>query len=453
MIGARTLALAAGLLTAAVSGAAAADQSALTPNLAISAPVLRFDWPGVEVGVATYEEGPTGLTVIRFPKQATAVVDVRGGAPGTVDTDALRLGYKDPFVDAIVFSGGSSYGLAAVAAVMPALKDDGERGGKWDNIAFSAGAIIYDFAGHRLNEVYPDARLAVEALHHVQPGVFPLGAQGAGRMAMQGSVFGCGAHSGQGGAFRQLGDTKIAVFVVVNAAGSVVRRDGALASCHSAAKGPLAAERLLAERAEHLTEEARHGLTSNTTISLVVTNRKMSPDELQRLAVQVHTSMARAIQPFSTSVDGDTLFAASTQEVGGEDAKPSVGGIELVAAEMMWDAVLSSVPTPDPVGPLTEIALPLDRLKPLEGRYRMGDHAVLDVALAGGVLTARLEGTPFFDLNATAVSLGAVGPLDFRIPGSRYGTALAFTTDGQGRGVGLTVNPGHWGQRGTRIPP
>jgi len=61
------------------------------------------------------------------------------------------------------------------------------------------GAIIYDFGGRRFNEIYPDKRLAQAALHALRPGVFPLGAQGAGRMAMQGSYFGCDAHSGQGG--------------------------------------------------------------------------------------------------------------------------------------------------------------------------------------------------------------------------------------------------------------
>jgi 6-aminohexanoate-oligomer endohydrolase len=146
-----------------------------------------FDWPAVEIGIGSYEEGPTGLTIFRFPNRASAVVDVRGGAPGTVNTDALRLDYGNAFVDAVVFSGGSSYGEEPITAVMTGLKEDGIRGGTRGNIAFSTGAIIYDFQGHRLNEVYPDKRLAQAALHDLRPGVFPLGAQGAGRMAMQGA--------------------------------------------------------------------------------------------------------------------------------------------------------------------------------------------------------------------------------------------------------------------------
>jgi hypothetical protein len=62
--------------------AAAADQNGLVANTAIDGPVLRFDWPAIEVGVGSYEEGPTGVTVIRFPKRASLAVDVRGGGPG-----------------------------------------------------------------------------------------------------------------------------------------------------------------------------------------------------------------------------------------------------------------------------------------------------------------------------------------------------------------------------------
>src|SRR5436309_840389 len=128
---------------AALGGVAAtaADQSGLVANTSIDGPVLTFDWPAIEVGIGSYEEGPTGVTVIRFPRRASVTVDVRGGAPGTVNTDALRLGYGRPFTDAIVFSGGSSYGEETIPAVATALKDDGIRSGDFREVAFVAGAI------------------------------------------------------------------------------------------------------------------------------------------------------------------------------------------------------------------------------------------------------------------------------------------------------------------------
>src|SRR5207253_4599419 len=111
-----------GFMTALSGGIAAADQAGLVANTGIDGPVLTFDWPAIEVGIGSYEEGPTGVTVIRFPKRASVTVDVRGGAPGTVNTDSLRLGYGRPFTDAIVFSGGSAYGEETVPAVATALK-------------------------------------------------------------------------------------------------------------------------------------------------------------------------------------------------------------------------------------------------------------------------------------------------------------------------------------------
>jgi L-aminopeptidase/D-esterase-like protein len=343
---------AAGILLAGFfdSVASAADQANLVPNTGINGPVLTFDWAAIEIGVGSYEEGPTGVTVIRFPKRASVTVDVRGGGPGTVNTDLLRLGYGRPFTDSIVFSGGSAYGEETITAVATGLKDDGIRSGDFFEVAIVPGAIIYDFGGRRFNEIYPDKRLAQAALHALRPGVFPLGSQGAGRMAMQGSYFGCNAHSGQGGAFRQIGGTKIAAFTVVNAAGAVTDRNGQLVACNKAKSwGHLTrTSELLRNLPQSLASDWKAvdpatdaGGTKNTTISLIVTNQKLDPASLQRLAIQVHTSMARAIQPFSTENDGDTLYAASTQEV---DSELSAINLSTIAGETMWDAVLASVP-------------------------------------------------------------------------------------------------------------
>jgi 6-aminohexanoate-oligomer endohydrolase len=321
-----------------------ADQSVLKANTEINGPTLSFDWPALEIGTGTYEEGPTGLTIVRFKGRASVAVDVRGGGPGTVNTDALRNGYGDAFTDAIVFTGGSAYGEEAITAVQSGLKDLGLRGGDWTNVAVVPGAVIFDFGGRRLNEIYPDKRLARAVLGALRPGVFPLGAQGAGRMAMQGGFFGCLAHSGQGGAFRQIGPVKIAAFVVVNAYGAVTDRDGRLVSCHrSAGWGNLTkTSELLAHLPASLKPDWEAGTTQNTTISLLVTNQKLFPWQLQRLAVQVHTSMSRGIQPFSTQLDGDALFAASTQEI--DDKALDSATLGAIASEIMWDAILASVP-------------------------------------------------------------------------------------------------------------
>lgn len=444
-------------LAAFAAPAWAGPQDDLPISTDTSGPVLNFDWPAVEVGIASYEAGPTGVTVFRFKNGAVGAVDVRGGAPGTILTDLLRLGYDRPIVNGIVLSGGSAYGLEAIAGVMTALKDDGEKSGKWTNIAVTPGAIIYDFLGHRLNEIYPDKRLGQAAARALRPGVFPLGAQGAGRMPMQGGYFGCGAHSGEGGAFRQIGDTKIAAFVVVNAYGAITDRDGNLVSCHRAAHwGSLTKTGELMSRApdsrnREWTPPAAGSGTRNTTISLVVTNRKMGWAGLQRLAVQVHTSMARAIQPFSTFDDGDTLYAVSTEEVGGDN--PAAIDLDTAAGEAMWDAILASVPQePAFTPPASPVAVAADTLARYPGTYKFGPNAVISVALADGKLSATLSGMGFFDLpENAAVPLQAISDTAFYVAG-RYNTRLSFVLDSAGKVAGALVNPGRWQQAGTREP-
>ena len=443
------------LLALALAHPADAAQDALVPDTEIAGPTLAFDWPAVEIGIGSYEAGPTGLTIFHFPARATAVVDVRGGSPGTLNSDALRLGYSSSFVDSIVFTGGSAYGEEAIASVQSGLKELGLRGTAFDNVAFVPGTVIYDFAAHRLSEIYPDARLARAALGALRPGIFPLGAQGAGRMAMQGSYFGCGAHSGQGASFHQRGPLKIAAFVVVNATGSVVDRDGKVVRCPPAERSGASPRivdfiKQIGSRTEP--EEAPALPTRATTLSLIMVNRQMSYAALQRLAVQVHTSMARGIQPFSTQEDGDTLFAVSTEEVAASDSKLTLLQLDALAGEAMWDAILASVPEePAFTPPAAPVAIAPERLARLVGRYRFGPHATLAIAVADGHLTARLEGQSFDDLRSDAdAALLATSETEFYIDG-RYRTRLAFRLGGDGKPIAAIVDPGRWQQLGERV--
>ena len=280
-------------------------------------------------------------------------------------------------------------GEEAIVGVATAEKDLGMR--SVDDMPVAVGAIIYDFHRHRLNEIYPDKRLAVTALKSLRPGVFALGAQGAGRMAMQGGLFNCAAHSGQGAAFRQIGDLKIAAFVVVNARGTIVDRQGRVVNCpgnpHWTAN-TTASDLLVSGLDPSEMMVSPPAPTTNTTIGLVVVNRRMDISALQRLAVQVHTSMARAIQPFSTAEDGDTLFVVSTLE-----ASPTAGGftdmgVDITAGEAMWDAILSSVPENTEV-PAAATAVSPKNIARLAGSYRFGDNVVIDVWEQDGALLLR----------------------------------------------------------------
>lgn len=432
------------------------DALEITTNDGFDAPgALKFDWPMVKIGTGQYEAGPTGVTVFRFGRKVAAAVDVRGGGPGTVNAAYLQLGYRTPELDAVVLSGGSWYGLETVTAVNAAMKDDGERGGAWDNIGLAVGSIIYDFGGRRLNEIYPDKRLAQAALRSARTGTFPVGAYGAGRSAMTGGLFGCNARSGQGAAYRRIGQLKIAVFTVVNALGVVTDRNGRVMACHRGTNWPqdLKASDLLGSAPDSM--KAGWGgpgsvgpERKNTTISLVVTNRVMDPAELQRVATQVHTSMARAIQPFATELDGDVLYAVSTGEYAGQPGDALISAqIGTLASELMWDAVLSSVPTV-PAAPARTRGESLDpaSLRRLPGDYKFSEFAVLNIAVRGRRLFARATGErPVFGITReAAVELLAMSPDEFVVPG-RYPLILRFAGDS------LLLNPGRWQQAGIRM--
>lgn len=428
------------------------SQANLKPLINTGGTELKFDWPALKIGTGEYSEGPTGVTVFSFDKKVMAAVDVRGGAPGTVNTDLARLGYPTSDFDAVVFAGGSAYGLESTTAVASALKDDGKNTGNWDSIAVALGAIIFDYGDRRLNEIYPDKKLAQAAYHAAQPGIFRNGAAGAGRMTMTGYFFGCKAHSGQGGAFRQIGDLKIAVFTVVNAYGVVADREGRLAACYNDPSWP--AGTTVTDLMHNLPESRKAGWATpsgpmhNTTISLVVVNQKMDPADLQRLGIQVHTSMARGIQPFSTMNDGDALYAVSTGEIEAEKGIADSTEIGAIASDLMWDAILNSVPAQDPLPVITpQPAIAEKTLAGYTGDYRFSNFVTVTVTEKDGKLYGQATGArKAFNVPLDqAVELVPSGPGTFAVPG-RYPTVLDFSQSGT-----LVMNPGLWKQTGLKL--
>lgn len=314
------------------------DNADLTPRTSFDGPgdgpVLEFDFPAFEVGVAEYDEGPTGCTVFHFPKGALTAIDVRGGYPG------IAGNYE--WNHAICLSGGSLLGLEACSGVTAELFAKRDFSTEWGGIPLVSGAIIYDY-GPRGNAIYPDKALGRAAIRAAVPGRFPLGRRGAGRSATVGKLFDFAETEagGQGGALRQFGETKVAVFTVVNALGAVVDRAGTVVRGNlNRATGTRSHP---AERLERMLEAGGGAPppAGNTTLTVLVTNQRLSSMQLRQLGRQVHSSMARAIQPFHGMEDGDVLFAVTTNEV--ENAVLSETKLGVAAAEVAWDAVLSAV--------------------------------------------------------------------------------------------------------------
>jgi L-aminopeptidase/D-esterase-like protein len=435
------------------------------PHVSYDGPALTFDFPGVKVGVAEYEEGPTGTTVLYFPTPVVAAVDVRGGAPGTINTDVLRLAYDDPVANAIVLSGGSSYGLSAATGVANALKDMISDSGNFDDVAVVPGAIIFDLGDRRFNTITPDEELGRAALAGARGGWFPLGARGAGRFAMQGYGLDITQHSGQGAAFRQSGDTKMLV-VTVNNGGLVVDRKGQVMRCSHPVDGYCGS--IADVIAAHLATLGNpkqaganfgnnqinpQGLTRHTTITIVVTNKSLPFWALQRLGVQVHNSMARGDQPMAEGDDGDTLFTVTTGKVvGAAISDADMDDLGMLASETAWDAVLASLPQLAPITPRTNIVFSPKELDSVVGSYAFSTDAVAEVRRKGTALEIELTGhtksSDYLSVGHPAM-LTAVARDEFEIAGPRE-DRLHIDRDEHGAIIGITINPGLWPVRATR---
>jgi L-aminopeptidase/D-esterase-like protein len=458
-------AAAAGVVGAALAvGPAAAQQTpAPVPRTDLDGPALEFDFASVHIGFAEYDEGPTGTTVFYFPSGVSAAVDVRGGAPGTIFSDYLQLGYQSAYVDAIAFAGGSSYGLAAATGVSLELRDRRHQAGS-TSIASVPGAIVLDIFPRRFTNVSPDEALGRAALRSARPGRFLLGARGAGRFTMQGAYFGdfqYRQHSGQGAAFMQVGDVKVAVFTVVNPLGAIVDRQGNVVRCSNDPAAPPCgpASEYIADAIRRRTEgaattaqgeleEEAVGPSENTTLTLVVTNQRLDHWALRRLAAQVHGSMARAIQPFHTERDGDVLFAVSTQEVQDRNLAPVDLGV--IASELAWDAVLSSVPPLPPV-PTQVVELDARVLDAFVGDYEFGPGSRLQIVREGNRLFATSGERPIYSFTrGERWELFPVSRTEF-VSRNPRGDRIQFTEAGRQGVTGLVLNPGPWPIPATRV--
>jgi L-aminopeptidase/D-esterase-like protein len=292
------------------------------------------DVPGIRTGHATRRGDGwlTGTTVVLTgPDGAVGGVDVRGGGPGTRETDLLDPRNAVERVHAVVLTGGSAFGLAAADGVMACLVDDGigfAVGGPGEVVPIVPAAVVFDlgrggdFAGR------PDASFGVTAYRAAassEPGqAVAQGVVGAGTGAAAGQLKG-----GLGSASAVLPDgSTVAALVVVNPAGSVV--DPCTGELYAARFG-LDAEfgRLRAPDADDM-ERARavgaalrgpafgHPVLA-TTIGVIATDLTLTKAQCAKVSGIGHDGMARAVRPVHTMFDGDTLFTLATGARGAPD--------------------------------------------------------------------------------------------------------------------------------------
>ena len=361
------------------------------------------DVAGIGVGHAVCEDGAgdSGVTMIVAPKSATASVDVRGGGPGTRETDLLAPHNTVQAVHAIGLCGGSAFGLDALTGAMAELESRGigfpvlgpEHPDKL--VPIVPGAVIFDLLLGRWDS-RPDAATGAAATAAALGAVAGDVAGGAGGVAEQGAAGqGSSAQSGSGqgalngnvgaglgasagalkGGFGQasavfpegtpLAGVTVAVGIVVNPQGAVfdpatglpwgiaAELNGEFAR-YGLADGLVDGEPVGAEGVKRLKSKNLLGtkITAemlapklNTTIGVVATDAPLTKAQAKRLALAGHDGIARAIRPAHMPMDGDTLFGMATGEHGTGTAVDDIGMslLSAVAANTVERAIMHAV--------------------------------------------------------------------------------------------------------------
>ncbi|OAT68599.1 hypothetical protein AWB85_23745 [Mycobacteroides immunogenum] len=276
----------------------------------------------------------TGTTVVLTPPGTTGAVDVRGGAPGTRESDLLDPANTVSTVDAVVLTGGSAYGLAAADGVMRWLEEQGRGvalpGG---TVPIVPGAVIFDLpVGAWRNR--PDAEFGYRAAE-LADNAPAWGSVGAGAGARAGTLKG-----GVGSASLDLGNgIVVGAVVVANPVGLVINPATGL---------PWSADILPELSVPPPAEVAKlrglpdKSVSLNTTIGAVATNAALSKAQCRRVAIAAHDGLARAIRPAHTPMDGDTLYVLATG-TGGGDADALTAAVGIAAADCVERAVARAV--------------------------------------------------------------------------------------------------------------
>ena len=324
------------------------------------------DIPGIRVGHASDLRIASGVTAILFDRPVAASVDVRGGGPGTRETDLLDPERTVEGIDALVLSGGSAFGLDAASGVVAWLAEAG-RGFPVGpvRVPIVPGAILFDLlnGGDKGWGRYPPYRELGFAAAEAAAEDFALGSVGAGTGARTANLKG-----GIGSASAPVPGTgcRVGALAAVNAFGRATVGDG---PHFWAAPFEVGDEFGGLGVPAHVPDEAlafpTRGLPgAATTLAVVATDAALTKAQCRRLAVAAQDGLARALLPAHTPLDGDLVFAVATGAVPLSDPVADLGRLGDAAARSLARAVAIGVfsatglPGSAPVAPLSVIGLP-----------------------------------------------------------------------------------------------
>ena len=301
------------------------------------------------VGHWTDPVGLTGCTVVVPPPQNVTAACVRGGGPGTRETDLLQPQAHVEGVSAVLLTGGSAFGLAAAQGVVDWCERRGLGYSRFGRpIPIVPAAVLFDLAVGDW-EARPGPAEGEAACLAAATAEGPLGNVGAGMGATVGKTAGP-EHMTKGGlgwAVVEAGPVTVGALAVVNAGGDVLGEDGTVLAGARVPGGAMTAIR------ERMAEPEPDGEVrpepvpppgGSTTLAVVATNAVLTKGEVHRVAVQAHDGMARAIFPVHTSFDGDTVFALSVPRV-----PAAMDLVAFLAEEALAAAIRAGVRAAGPV--------------------------------------------------------------------------------------------------------
>jgi len=301
---------------------------------------IKFsDIDGIRVGHAQNLEAATGCTVVICEEGANAGVDVRGGAPGTRETDLLDPVNLVEKIHAVMLAGGSAFGLDAASGIMEYLeKNDIGFDVQVTKVPIVCGAVLFDLTAgdHRIR---PNKEMGYEACINSEKEQCLEGSIGAGTGATVGKLLGneYAMKGGLGSYALGVGDLKVGALVAVNCLGDVVDP-----SNKRIIAGLLNEDKKTFRNTEQEMlkqyNNKKNLFCGNTTIGVIATNAKFNKAQANKIASMAHNGYARTMRPAHSMFDGDTIFTMATGKV-----EADVNSVGLLAARVMEKAVLRAV--------------------------------------------------------------------------------------------------------------
>lgn len=315
--------------------------TATAPSIMLTMTMTKNDTltriPGFTVGHYTDLDAVTGCTVVMCPPKTVGAVDVRGGAPGTRETDLLQAHNLVAEVTAVVLSGGSAFGLATADGVM---RWHSERGLGYKSrsgavVPIVPAAILFDLTIGQPG-IRPDAAAGYQACDAASAEPVAMGSVGAGTGARIAAIKGDerASKGGIGSAAVAMPDgLVVGALMAVNAVGNVIGADGKILAGLRSQDGAGFVS-VLDEMTRMSSASAAAAASENTVIGVVASNARLSKAGTQKMAQMAHDGIARAINPAHTMYDGDTIFALATGDI---TANTTLVGA--YAAEMVAEAI------------------------------------------------------------------------------------------------------------------